>query len=156
MKSINAQALRKNAADIFVSSKAAKNIAAQCGYFIFGILVSRGAIFGSYAPFGAAAVAAVPFKNLFASMLGSILGYILLTPSGCFRYVAAAVAVAAIRWTLSDIKKINSAKLFAPLVAFVPMLATGIVLTAVGGFDPELVEMCVIEASLSAIGAYFF
>lgn len=156
MKGMDAQVYAKNVAQQVSSSKAVKSVVTQVMYFFAGVLVSKGAIFGSYAPFGASAVAAVPFKNLLATALGTIFGYILLTPSGCFRYIATVIAVAAIRWTLCDIKKLNKSKLFAPLVAFIPMLATGIVLVAVGGFDAELFAMCVIEALLSGVGAYFF
>ena len=113
-------------------------------------------MFGSYAPFGASMTAAVPFKNLLSSIAGVSLGYILFTPGGSFRYVATVLAIGAIRWTLSDLKKINASRFFAPVVAFIPMLATGLVLAAVGDFAGSLVAMCVIEALLAAVGGYFF
>ena len=47
-------------------------------YLIGGALVSHGAVFGSYAPFGAAFCAAVPYKNALSAVVGSIFGYILL------------------------------------------------------------------------------
>ena len=139
-----------------MSSKTVRGFAMQAVYFFAGILVSGGAVFGSYAPFGASMTAAVPFKNLLSSIAGVSLGYILFTPGGSFRYVATVLAIGAIRWTLSDLKKINASRFFAPVVAFIPMLATGLVLAAVGDFAGSLVAMCVIEALLAAVGGYFF
>lgn len=138
------------------SSKAAKTVFTQLMYFLGGVLISGGAVFGSYAPFGASAVAAVPYKNLLSAVMGTSLGYIIFSSGSGFRYVATVLAIAAIRWTLSDVKRINRLRFFAPAIAFVPMLATGLVLAAVADFAVSLVAMCVIEALLSAVGAYFF
>ena len=61
-----------------MSSKTVRGFAMQAVYFFAGILVSGGAVFGSYAPFGASMTAAVPFKNLLSSIAGVSLGYIRL------------------------------------------------------------------------------
>ena len=114
-----------------MSSKIVRGIITQISCFLGGLLLSGGAVFGSYAPFGAAMVAAVPFKNLFATLGGTILGYILSSTGGGFRYIATVLAIGAIRWTLSDLKKLNKSVVYPPLLAFLPMLATGIVLSAV-------------------------
>ena len=137
-------------------SKGVRSVAIQLAYFLAGIVVSRGAVFGSYAPFGSAIVAAAPSGCLISVTGGTILGYIALTPNGSFRYVATVLAIGAIRWTFSELKKINSHRLFAPAAAFIPMLATGLVLAAVGDFQLTLVFMSIIDALLSAVGAYFF
>ncbi len=137
-------------------SKGVRSVAIQLAYFLAGIVVSRGAVFGSYAPFGSAIVAAAPSGCLISVTGGTILGYIALTPNGSFRYVATVLAIGAIRWTFSELKRINSHRLFAPAAAFIPMLATGLVLAAVGDFQLTLVFMSIIEALLSAVGAYFF
>lgn len=137
-------------------SKGFRAVIIQLVYFVAGFIVSGGAVFGSYAPFGSSIVAAVPQRCLISATGGTILGYITLTPNGSFRYVATVLAIGAIRWTFGDLKRINSMRLFAPTAAFVPMLATGMVLAAVGHFELSLVFMCVIEATLSAVGAYFF
>ena len=125
-------------------------------YFLCGTVVSRGAVFGSYAPFGAAFCAAVPYENALAATIGSILGYILLYPTGSFRYVAAVITVFALRWMLNDIERIRDSKMFAPLVAVTPLLCTGIVVILVTGKGMQDVVMCIIEALLAAVGAYFF
>ena len=139
-----------------MASKTARTLVLQGVYFLAGILVSGGAVFGSYAPFGASMVAAVPFRNLLSSLAGTALGYIMFSPGGSFRYVATVLAVSAIRWTLSDLQKINRSRFFAPVISFIPMLATGLVLAAVGSFAGNLLAMCLIEALLCAVGAYFF
>ena len=129
----------------------------QFCYFIMGILVSRGAMLGSYAPFGTAFLAAVPYQNIWASLGGAVLGYIL--PSSIhsgIRYIASILAVAAIRWTLNDLKQINTRALFAPLVAFAPTAATGIAMTTVMGFTSKSIVMVLTESLLSAAAAYFF
>ncbi|MGN0456109.1 MAG: SpoIIE family protein phosphatase [Acutalibacteraceae bacterium] len=137
-------------------AKGVRAVITQIAYFIAGFIVSSGAVFGSYAPFGSSLVAAVPSGCLLSVTGGTIFGYIVMTPNGSFRYVATVLAIGAIRWTFSDLKKLNSMRLFAPAVAFVPMLATGLVLAAVGDFQLTLVFMCLIEAVLAAVGAYFF
>lgn len=137
-------------------SKGFRAVAVQIVYFVAGFIVSGGAVFGSYAPFGSALVASVPTGCLVSVTSGTILGYIVLTPNGSFRYVATVLAIGAIRWTFSDLKKLSSMRLFSPIVAFLPMLATGLVLAAVGNFQLTLVFMSIIEAVLAGVGAYFF
>ncbi|WP_255883343.1 MULTISPECIES: SpoIIE family protein phosphatase [unclassified Ruminococcus] len=137
-------------------SKNVRAVITQIAYFISGFIVSAGAVFGSYAPFGGSLVAAVPSGYLISVTSGTIFGYIIMTPSGSFRYVATVLAIGAIRWTFSDLTRVNSMRLYAPAVAFVPMLATGLVLAAVGDFQLKLVFMCIIEAALAAVAAYFF
>ena len=61
------------------------SIVIQFFYFICGAVVSHGAVFGSYAPFGVAFCAAVPYQSSLSSAIGSAVGYILLYPKGSFR-----------------------------------------------------------------------
>ncbi|MDP4119545.1 MAG: SpoIIE family protein phosphatase [Bacillota bacterium] len=138
------------------SAKTIKAIVMQLICFASGIIVARGAIFGSLAPFGASYIAAVPPKKVVASLAGTIVGYMLLSPSNSFRYVAAVIAVAAIRWTLNDIKRISKSKLFAPIIAFFPIMATGFVLLTIHSNNMPTLAMCLIEAMLAAVGAFFF
>jgi len=63
-----------------------KSGAANIVYMLCGVLVSRGAVLGELAPFGASYAAAVPKKYLLPSLIGTALGYILLNPNGSFRY----------------------------------------------------------------------
>ena len=64
----------------------------NAGCLLCGILVSRGAVLGSLAPFGASFAAAVPRKYLLSSLLGTAFGYVLLKPSDSFRYLAVVAA----------------------------------------------------------------
>lgn len=88
-----------------LSSKAAKAVLSQFFYALAGFMLSGGAVFGSYAPFGASLVAAVPFNRVIATIAGSVAGYLIITPGSSFRYIATVLAIGAIRWTLSDLKR---------------------------------------------------
>ena len=147
---------RKNLLAVFGEKGEYSSLLMNVIYFLCGTVVSRGAVFGSFAPFGVAFCAAVPYRNAFFGSVGSIVGYILLYPQGSFRYAAAVVTVYAIRWLLNDIEKIRDNILFAPIVAMTPLLCTGIVIILVTGRGAQDVVMCVIEALLAAVGAYFF
>lgn len=131
-------------------------VVTQFVYFLCGAVVSHGAVFGSYAPFGASFCAAVPYENALASTIGSIVGYVLLYPKGSFRYVATVVTIFALRWMLNDLDKISKSRVFAPLVAMVPLVCTGGVMILVSYRGRTDIVMCVIEALLAAVGAYFF
>ena len=112
----------------FKESSTGKNILMQSIYFLCGVLISRGAVFGQLSPFGAAYVASVPYRNLITSMLGTIFGYVVLDPENCFRYIAIVVAIGAIRFVANDIKNISKSTAFPSMVAFLPVFATGIAL----------------------------
>ncbi len=64
---------------------------------------------GQYAPFGVVMVSAVPYGNLWFAAAGAVLGY-LFSPllSIPARYIAAVLAVAAIRWTLNDLDRLKN------------------------------------------------
>ena len=124
-------------------------------YLLCGIIVSRGAVLGSLAPFGASFSASVPKKYLVSSLVGTAFGYILLDPSDSFRYVAVVFAIGSLRWLMSDIPAVNKSRLFAPLVAFVPILATGIALLFVSTSTLTSFADCVIEAVIAGATAYF-
>ncbi len=127
----------------------------QIVYFLCGVLVSRGAVFGDYVPFGAAFAAAVPYENALSASVGSLLGYILLMKGASFRCAASVVTVFALRWLFSDLPKISESRLFSPLIAACPMLCSGaVIIFATGRSRAELV-MCVLEAMLAGMGAYF-
>ena len=55
-----------------------RNGAVNFIYLLCGLLVSRGTLLGTLAPFGASYAAAVPKKYLFSSLIGTAFGYILL------------------------------------------------------------------------------
>ncbi|CAB1253571.1 Stage II sporulation protein E [Ruminococcaceae bacterium BL-6] len=140
-----------------LAAPAAKKLTMQAACFAAGLICSRAVVFGKYAPFGVAAVAASPYGGLWAVLLGAFAGYLL--PSGVVvpvRYIAAVLAAAAIRWTLSDLAKLRMHPFFAPLISMAPVLATGLAMGLVNGTDAGGIAMYVAESLLSAGGAYFF
>ena len=127
----------------------------NAGCLLCGILVSRGAVLGSLAPFGASFAAAVPRKYLLSSLLGTAFGYVLLKPSDSFRYLAVVAAIGGLRWLLGDLDKFTKSKVFAPLVAFVPVFATGVSLLFVSTSTLTTFADCVTEAVIAGAAAYF-
>ena len=147
------KALKRKTSDnrnVFVRNGAVNFI-----YLLCGILVSRGTLLGTLAPFGASYAAAVPKKYLFSSLVGTAFGYILLKPTDSFRYIAVIVAIGALRWLMGDIEKVSKSRLFAPLAAFLPTLATGIALLFASTSTLSSFADCFIEAVLSGAAAYF-
>ena len=135
----------------------AKALARQLTAFAVGLLCARGVVFGQYAPFGVAAVAAAPYPLLWGMALGSAVGYLLPSSAGVpVHYLAALLAAAAIRWTLNGLVKLRMHPLFAPAIAFLPLLATSVSVVTVNGSGGTDVAMFVAESLLAACAAYFF
>lgn len=135
----------------------AKALARQLVYFTVGLLCARGIVFGKYAPFGVAAVAAFPYSSLWSVILGSVAGYLL--PSNAVipvHYITAVLAAAAIRWTLNDLVKLRMHPGFAPITAFLTVMATGIAIIYVNGSTAATAAMYVAESLLAAGVAFFF
>lgn len=132
-----------------------RNIGLNILYCACGTLITRGAVLGSMAPFGASYAAAVPKERLLPSLIGAAFGYVLLNPSDSFRYIAVIIAIGCARWLLSDIGRISASKLFAPLCAFIPTAATGIALSFGGVGTMATLTGGFIEAALAAVAAYF-
>lgn len=140
-----------------LASQTLMKLLVQIVYFGLGILASRGTVFGGYSPFGAALAASAPFPNLIAVTAGTIVGSLL--PGAVnegIRYLAAILATAAIRWTLNDLKKLNQSQLYAPIVAFVPIFATGLAMSTASLITSATIVSNLTEALLAAGAAYFF
>ncbi len=125
-------------------------------YMLLGIIICRGRIFGALAPFGASYVAAVPRKRLFFSTFGTALGYVILMPESCFRYVAVTVSAALLRWMVEDYKLISKTALYTPAAAFLPVFASGIVLMFVSTSKISDLSQVTVEALVAGAAAYFF
>ena len=124
--------------------------------FAAGFLASRGIVFGQYAPFAVAAAAAVPAKGMWAVVLGGALGYLFPSPVEIpARYIAALLAAGAIRWSLSELKAVRDHVLFAPMAAFLPLLATGVTMVLLNGSLSNVAALYVAESFLAAGSAYF-
>lgn len=139
-----------------LSSPYARKAVIQLASFFGGMCCSRGLVFGRFAPFGVAAAASVPREGMWAAVLGAFLGYLL--PSPVFipvRYEAALLAVAAIRWSLSELKSVTSHVLFPPIAAFFPLLLTGMTMVFLNGSLTYTAALYVAESFLGAGCAYF-
>lgn len=132
-----------------------KSIIINIVYALCAAAVSSGAVLGELAPFGASFAAAVPKRRLFPSLVGAGFGYILLNVQNSFRYLAAIVAIGALRWLVSDLDRVNRSPLVAPLAAFLPVFATGVALLFVSTSTLSSFADCVIEAVLAGAAAYF-
>ena len=134
-----------------------KDLITQFAYLIVSVFISRGTVLGVYAPFGPSFIAAVPYKNLWASVSGTVIGYILpMNVNGSMRYISTVLAIAAVRWTLSDLSKFNSYPIYVPVIALVPTLATGLAMNTVDGITFSLILLSFIESLICAAVAYFF
>lgn len=134
-----------------------KVILTKLMYCFLGAVISHGTVLGEYAPFGAAYLAAVPYGNVWAALCGCIFGNILPSQaSSGIRYISTALAVGAIRWALSDLKKLNTSLFFASFVAMAPIIATGIAMGTVQGFTITTIINIITEGLLTFAAAYFF
>ena len=157
MKDANFIATAEKNVKNLISSEQIKLIKENIFYFVLSIFISKGTLFGSYTPFGTAFLAAVPYKNMLFSLIGSIIGYILPSEIDIgIRYVSTAIAVCLIRWTLNDLHKLKENRLYVPIIAFATTIATGLAINV--SITNEIDELAVylIEAIISGGAAYFF
>ena len=104
--------------------------------FIAGILVSRGAVLGRYYPFGLSFSASAPGSFFAPTLIGAAMGYLFPLRLGpAIRYISTIVAIAAAKWTLSDLYKIKKHFLYTPLVVFFSALVTGFAMDFAYGID---------------------
>ncbi|MBP3703989.1 MAG: stage II sporulation protein E, partial [Clostridia bacterium] len=121
-----------------------------------GFLSARGLVFGKYAPFAVSAAAAFPAGSMWAVILGGSFGYLLPSPVDVpARYIAGLLAAGAIRWSLSELKAVRDHPVFAPAVAFLPLLATGVTMVMINGSLSNAAAMYVAESFLAGGTAYF-
>lgn len=123
-----------------------------------GLLLSRTGVMGGMYPFGAALAASAPKGYALFSIAGVMLG--LLLPGGppeTLRCAASALAVAGIRWALSELKGIGKSPLLPSASAFLGVMLTGMVVTSsVGAAISFDLALYAAESSLAAACAYFF
>lgn len=123
---------------------------------IVALIVPRATVYGSLAPFGVGAAAAVSGPGSVVVYLATGMGYLL--PEGAaspLRYLAAVAAVAGIRWSLNGLKKVTKSTLFAPVAAFLATGMTGIAMTLMG--KPTFLDFLTVagESLLAGGFAYF-
>ncbi len=157
MKNINLITTTQQKVKNLVPEKQAQVATTNIVYFILSIFISKGTVFGMYAPFGAAFLSAVPYENLLPSFIGTIIGYILPSEVNIgIRYISTAIAVYAIRWTLNDLNSLKAHKLYIPILSFSATIATGLAINIANINDFSEIAMYIVEAILSAGSAYFF
>lgn len=141
----------------FIPAEQIKTITENAVYFILSVFISKGVAFGMYVPFGTAFLAAVPYKNMVFSLIGTIVGYILPSEVNIgIRYISTAISIFAIRWTLNDLSKIVQNKLYAPIISFATTIATGLAINIYNITDLNRVVMYLAEALISGFSSYFF
>ena len=83
---------------------------------------------------------------MWAVILGGAVGYLFPSPVDIpARYIAALLAVGAIRWSLSELKSIRDHPVFAPVTAFLPLLSTGIAMVFLNGSLSNVLAMYIAE-----------
>ncbi len=136
---------------------ASRQLALVVVWLLLGLIMPRAGVYGGLAPFGVSFAAAVPGAGAMAAYIGAVVGYLL--PGGTaapMRYIAALVAVAGIKWSLSGIRSVSRHPVFAPALSFLSVAATGLALSAVGGLDASDVLLALAEGLLAGGSAYFF
>ncbi|MBR2714882.1 MAG: SpoIIE family protein phosphatase [Ruminococcus sp.] len=149
------EAVSKERVITYDTSKVAREVVIHIVYFVSGVLVSRGAVLGDMSPFGASFAAAIPFSYMPAGLLGSIIGFLIRNPIDSFRYIAIVISIGALRWVLNEFKKVSENRFFPCVVAFIPVFATGVALTFTSTSEISQISLCMMEAVISAAGAYF-
>ncbi len=134
-----------------------KTIFMKVIYFIAGILISRGNIFGSYYPFGISFSASVPGRLIAPTIFGAITGYLFpFNLNVGIRYISTVIAIGAIRWALNDLTQIKNHFLYIPALAFISSFVTGIAVNSAEGLDAGNFSVCVLESLVAAGVAFFF
>lgn len=125
--------------------------------FLLGAVLSGAELFGLYAPFGVAAVAAAGSGLTgFASMLGACLGYLCLEGlEDGMRYAAAAILTYSVAFAFYD-ARLYKKSWFMPGIACLISAATGFVCRAGQGWYGEDLVFFVTEVIFTGAAAYFY
>ena len=133
-----------------------RQVALIAVWALTGLLVPRATIYQGMAPFGVGVAAAVSGPGALLAYIATAIGY-LLPGEAVFplRYVAAVLAVAGIRWSLSGFRELTDRAMFAPVIAFLATFSTGIAMNLVGGFAVDRLLMVLCESLVAGGFAYF-
>jgi hypothetical protein len=124
---------------------------------MLGLLSAKTTIFERCYPLGLSVVASSPKKCLAFALIGSILGYITCIRTGSsIRYIAACLIIIAIKWALSDFKKIKNHPVYIFLLTFVPSFSTGLALAVASGINFNNFTLYFIESILASGASYAF
>ena len=117
-----------------------------------GFILCRTAFSERHIPFGISFAAGCPIEFLPSAAIGVFIGYFIpaITLSG-FRYVAAALAVFAVRFMLSFNKRLISNHLFSAFLSALALSVTSAVAFAGGSADIFLLSLEVVFCAAGAI-----
>lgn len=123
---------------------------------IVAFFFAQAGVFGNYAPFGIAYIAAVPDKQVLFSTLGAAAGYIAGQQGAIpLRYIAALIGVVVIRRFFSGLKSLVSRDVLFSGAALVCTLGTGLAIVAAKGLHMPALLMYGSEAVLAGGAAFF-
>lgn len=143
-----------------LSAKSEKEIRLDYLYALFkhvaaaaaGFILCKALFFENYAPFGVAFVAGCSASLLPSAAIGVFIGYLLpLFGAAGFKYVAAALAVLAVRFMLVFNKKLISHPVFAAAVSALAVGITGAAARPTVKRDPLLFALEVLICGISAL-----
>ena len=128
-------------------------ILSHTGMAVLGFIASRAAVLSAVLPFGLSFVAGADLTYLPSVAIGVFSGYFFPALGiGGFRYIAAMLAIFAIRLMLSGYKKISESPIFLSLITTLACGITGAV--ALGGLSASVMRFLA-ECILAGGGAFF-
>ena len=132
------------------------SLCAQLLCAVLAMALSRVNIGGNISPFGISLICGCPVYLLSGAIIGCVAGYIFqFAGFGIFRYLAACVAVLAIRIMCSSLTDISRKLWFLCVVSVSATLATGLVALPDRPFAPILIGAEALLAGAGTIFVYF-
>lgn len=121
---------------------------------VIGFLLCRAVFFEKYMPFGIAFIGAASPTYLPSAAIGVFIGYFIpgIGFSG-FRYVAATLAVLAVRFIISFNKKLTTSPLFSGIICSAALSVTSAV--AYGGMDADILYLSLEVIALGGAAMVF-
>ncbi len=119
-----------------------------------GLLLPQATVYGGFMPFGVGLAAAVSGGATLPIFIATLVGYAFQGVSVALRYIAALIAVAGIRWSVSGFKAITQTNIFPAAVAFLSTLITGSALLL--SANPGLMAVMTIIAESLLAGGFAF
>ena len=120
---------------------------------ILGFIASRAVVLGSFLPFGLSLLAGCPITYTPAAAIGVFLGYFIpALDTGGFRYIAAMLAIVAIKLLLSGYKRLTENSIFLSFICLLASFLTSAV--TLSGLNFNFLNMLT-ESLLAAGGTYF-
>lgn len=126
-------------------------------FLIAGYLAARASVLGELTPFAVSLTAASPSGYIMYSFAGALVGHAFTGGLPLLKSTAALIAVAGIRWALSDLSKITRHWAFVPLNAFASVFIVSMIIeSSASTVLPEDILLAFAEGILALGGAVFF